>query len=156
MSWLSCIISFHFHPHSKCWRCQWVWRGDNSGSMSHPISLMVVHVCANQKHRLPLGQLLRMPLPPLSKGTAAAWDICAESDLEKDSAPRKNLSPTPEARRDGNTGNTGQCKHFDKVAFHTNWHLFPLKMDEDYPGELFLDNTWYWLDPCWKWFGGPT
>ena len=108
MSWLSCIISFHFHPHSKCWRCQWVWRGDNSGSMSHPISLMVVHVCANQKHRLPLGQLLRMPLPPLSKGTAAAWDICAESDLEKDSAPRKNLSPTPEAHRDGNTGYSGQ------------------------------------------------
>ena len=42
-----------------------------------------------------------MLLPPLSKGTEAAWDICAGSDLEKDSAPRKNLSPTPDAHQDG-------------------------------------------------------
>ena len=67
----------------------------------------MVHVCANEKHRLPLGRLLRMLLPPLSKGTEAAWDICAGSDLEKDSAPRKNLSPTPEAHQDGNRGNRG-------------------------------------------------
>ena len=56
----------------------------------------------------------------------------------------------------GTQDTRGNAEHFDKVEFHTNWHMFPLEMDEDYPGELFLGNTWYWLDPCWKWFGGST
>ena len=150
MSWLSCIISFHFHPHSKCWRCQLVWRGDDLYLPWWSMSVQTRSIgflwdsCCVCRFRL-------FPKARLQLGTFVQEVIWRKIQLQG-----RIWAQLLRRTGMGTQDTAGNAQQFYKVKFHTNWQVLPLGMGEDYPGKLFLDNTWYWLGTCWKWFGGPT
>ena len=72
--------------------------------------------CANQKHRLPPGRQLRMPLLPVSKGTAAA---CVQEVIRRKIQLQGRIGAQLLRRTGMGTHHTASnAKHFDEVEIH--------------------------------------